>query len=128
MGRVARVVVVVCGAIVVVQAVALWAATGRGVFTIHFDPARDARERAAATEGVAALFDDTGLQDEAGKLETMPNAFRFGLLPSAYPWRLWDRDLPSVLTVGGPALLCSLVALLAPALRRRTVSTGAGGA
>jgi hypothetical protein len=120
MARIARLVIAVCGALVALQALALWNATGRGAWTIHFDPARAEREQAASSAGVADLFDDTGLQDAAGKLERVPNEFRFGLLPSTYPWRVWDKDFPSVATVGGPGALAALLALALPLLTRRT--------
>lgn len=128
MARFARFVIVVCGALVAVQALALWNATGRAAWTMHFDRARAERESVAADSGVAALFEDTGLQDAAGRLEAPPNEFRFGLLPSTYPWRVWDKDMPSVATVGGAALLCSVLALAGPTLRRRPVRTGDAGA
>lgn len=97
-----------CCALIVALSLLLWNATGRAGFTRFRDETRAAREQAAGS--VADLFEDTGLGGDRGvRVEDVPNSFAFGLLPSTYPWRVWDVHLASVVTIAGPAALTALV-------------------
>lgn len=113
--------VLVCLAMVAGQAVWLWDSTGRAVFTRYHDPQREKRE---SVGGLAELFEDTGLEDETGPLETVPNRFTLGLLPSG-----GDHHMISVATLAAPLLLAAvLFALNGRPSRKRRSSGGPGGA
>jgi hypothetical protein len=88
--------ILICLAMVAVQAVWLWASTGHAVLTRYHDPLREKNE---AGGGLAALFEGTGLEDETGPLETVPNRFTLGMLPSGT-----DKHIISVLTLSAPLL------------------------
>ena len=95
------------GVAVAAQALVLWSATGRAAWTRYHDPERAAAEAEAAEGSLADLFEDTGVHDDAGgALETLPNAFALGLLPSGP-----DRHAISVLTLAGPGALIALWSL-----------------
>lgn len=111
MSRAARLVVVLGALLVIAQSLILWHATGRAGFTRYFDEAREA-ERAQREPSLADLFEGTGLHDERGVLEDLPNRFALGLLPSGP-----DHHAVSVFTLVAPATLALLAALL---LRPRT--------
>lgn len=113
---VARIVAFGCCALVAWQAFLLWSATGRAGFTRYHDAARAAEE--AASGGVADLFEGTGLEDETGSLEEVPNDTALGALPGAYPWMVHDRHFVSLATLGVPAALAGALILIEPALRR----------
>ncbi|TVQ64166.1 MAG: hypothetical protein EA379_02450 [Phycisphaerales bacterium] len=108
----ARIVIAVCAVGVLVQAVALWRATGGAGFTRYFDEARAARE-AAQEPSLSDLFEGTGLDDAHGKMEAVENRFALGLLPSGP-----DKHAVSVLTLALPSLLALGVAA-SPWGRRR---------
>ena len=109
-----------CCALVIAQGVLLWDATGRAGYTRFADAERAAREAAAGS--VAELFADTGLTDGDVRVAEVPNGFALGLLPSTYPWRIWDPHLASVVTLAAPAFLVSVVAFLRTRGRERVVS------
>lgn len=97
-----------------VLAFLLWDATGRAGWTRYRDADRAEREAAAAEESLADLFEDTGVNDELGALDTVPNEFALGMLPSG-----GGRHLVSLATIAVPSLLGAAWILLAPAVRRR---------
>ncbi|RMH25771.1 MAG: hypothetical protein D6693_08340 [Planctomycetota bacterium] len=101
----------VCAAAVIAMTLMLWNATGRAVYTQQYDPDRAARE-AASTNDLASQFGDMELpSDSAVSIEPVPNRFRLGLLPSTYPWDIFNPDIVSVLTLATPALLIALMQL-----------------
>lgn len=103
----------VCCALVMAQTLLVWNSTGRAGFTRLPDPSRAARSADAAS--VADLFADTGLGGDADvRVSDVPNEFALGLLPSTYPWRIWDAHLASVVTIGVPAALIGLIAASGP--------------
>jgi hypothetical protein len=105
-----RLLVLVLGLAIAAQAVALCAATGWRALT-RFPSAEIA---SGGQDGdLAGLFDEAGLNDSRGKLESLPNEFTFGLLPSP----TLGPEALSVASVGGPALLLALMALV-PSRRR----------
>ncbi len=108
----ARMVAVSCCVLILAQTMLVWNSTGRAGYTRFRDEARAARE--AGSPGAADLFADTGLGGASGvAIAVIPNEFALGLLPSTYPWRVWDPHIVSVLTIGAPALLCGAVGLRA---------------
>ncbi len=115
--------VLTCLALVAGEAVWLWCATGRAVFTRYHDPER---EKAESAGGLAELFEGTGLEEETGPLETVPNRFTLGLLPSG-----GDRHIISVATLSAPLLLAVVLLTIEWVLhrrsRRRTSADSAGG-
>ena len=118
-----RLLILLACAAVALQTVVLWSATGRAAFTRHFDEGRAQREAGAPGESLADLFEGTGLNDDAGEIETTPNRFALGLLPSTYPWAVWDKHFASVATIAGPA---AFIALLTLWPRRRGARRAAG--
>ncbi len=123
---VAWAIVMLCGLSVCAQAVALWRATRIDGFTFtrYHDEARAAREANAPGESLADLFADTGIEDNTGAVETVPNRFMLGLLPGGS-----DKHAISVLTLAGPGALVSLIAVLglAASLRRSSPSADRAG-
>ena len=105
----ARLVVIACACAIALQAHTLWRETriDNYTFTRYYDPARDSRSPAdPLAGGLSDLFADTGLEDNTGRMEEIPNRFMLGLLPAGP-----GRDAISVLTLAGPALLIALLAL-----------------
>ena len=107
-----RIAMLAAGGLLIVQSLALWDSTGRAMFTRYVNEERAAAEAQAAQSDVASLFDDAGLNEGFESIELPPNHFALGLLPATYPWRVWDRDLFSVMTVAGPGALLIVFALL----------------
>jgi hypothetical protein len=95
-----RAVVFLCSLATIAASLILWNATGRAVWTMYRDPARDERP---GGESLEDLFEEAGV----APLETAPNEFRFGMLPSGVA----DRNIVSVATVAGPAALAALAAI-----------------
>lgn len=110
-----------CALALCVQTVMLWHATRieHMTFTRYHDPDRAAREAEASEESLADLFEGTGIEDNTGALETVPNRFMLGLLPGGS-----GKHAISVLTLAGPAGLIALVSLvgLLASLRRSSPS------
>ena len=77
------------------------------MFTRYYDPEL-ARYRQSEQE-IDRLFAEAGLKATAGLIDRVPNRFQFGMLPGAEPWRVWDGQFVSVLTVAVPALSVALV-------------------
>lgn len=104
-----KMVVLACSLAVVSLSLSLWSATGRQMYTRLYD--RDRAEREAANgNNLASLFEDTTpLPGASAPIAEVPNRFMFGLAPSTYPWRLFDPELLSVLTLAGPAVLIGLI-------------------
>ncbi len=117
MRRFSRLIIAVCGTTIVIQAVALWHATGGHVFT-RYDGSVSASDM-RRQESFAKRFEGTGLQDDTGPMPSEAVGFRFGLLPATYPWRLWDPYFVSLLTVGGPACLAIAAVARIDSLSRR---------
>jgi hypothetical protein len=103
-----RVVVIACAGAIALQAVTLWRETRieNLTFTRYYDPARDGASSREPGGGLSDLFAGTGLEDNTGTMETIPNRFMLGLLPAGP-----GRDAISVLTLAGPAALIALLAL-----------------
>ncbi|MGD9693046.1 MAG: hypothetical protein AB7G17_09685 [Phycisphaerales bacterium] len=121
---VARWTILLCCALVVAQGVLLWDATGRAGYTRFKDTDRAARE--ASAPSAADLFADTGLTDGGDvRVAEVPNGFALGLLPSTYPWRVWDPHLASLVTIAAPALLISVLTLLLTRARKPVASQDA---
>ncbi len=107
-----RSVVFLCSLATIGASLILWSATGRAWWTMYYDPARDERPGGESLEG---LFEEAGV----APLETAPNEFRFGMLPSG----VMDRNVVSVATVAGPGALAALAAICPPRACRRRVDT-----
>lgn len=120
-------VVLLCSLAVCAQAVALWRATRieNMTFTRYFDPARAEREASDQGEGLADLFADTGLEDNTGAIETVPNRFMLGLLPAGP-----GRHAISVLTLAGPGAVIAAISVvgLLSSFRRSSPSADRGAA
>jgi len=104
MGRLIRIVIVLCCTAVIAQAFILYAATGRRAFTRYPSP-----ELAKMHEEQGSL---TSLFDSPSGSEGPPliaNDFTFGLLPSP----ALSPEALSVTTIAGPALLAALLAMFA---------------
>lgn len=112
MRRLARFGIVVLCLAVALQSAILWTATGRAGFTRyrHPEPAAQGEPRSSDLD---ALLAESGLEDAAGPMPIRDNAFAFGLFPAGA-----DEHAISVLTIGGPALLGAVLALL-PTKRKR---------
>ncbi len=115
--------ILLCCALMAAQGVLLWEATGRAGYTRFEDAERAAREASGAS--TADLFANTGLTDGDVRVARVPNGFALGLLPSTYPWRVWDPHVASVSTIVAPAFLVSVAALRLTRARKRVVSQGA---
>lgn len=104
-----RLIVVVCAGAIALQSYTLWRETRiEGyTFTRYYDQARALQQREAKQDGLADLFEGTGLEDNTGAMEEIPNRFMLGLLPAGA-----GRDAVSLLTLAGPALLVALFASL----------------
>lgn len=114
-----RVLVLLLCAAVIEQTLVLWQATGASLFTYHHDPERAAKDR--QTNDLANLFADAG-QESSQAIPPPPNRFMLGLLPSLPPdraWRVWDKDMVSVVTLAGPAAAIALLTLVDWAAARR---------
>lgn len=122
----AWVIVLLCGVAVCAQAVVLWRATRLDgyTFTRYFDEDRAAREAEASEESLADLFAETGLEDNTGPIESIPNRFMLGVLPGGP-----GRDAISVLTLAGPGAIVSVIAFvgLLASLRRSSPSEDRAG-
>ena len=116
-------IVLLCGLSVCAQAVVLWRATRiEGyAFTRYYDEDRAQREAEAVEESLADLFAETGLEDNTGPIESIPNRFMLGVLPGGP-----GRDAISVLTLAGPGALVSVIASggMLASLRRSSSSAG----
>lgn len=99
-----RVLMVVLGAAIAAQTVALCGATGWAVFTRY--PSADL-ERMNADTTLERAFAGTGLNDRLGEMGKIESRFAFGWLPFA----TWGREALSVATVGGPGALLVVVGL-----------------
>lgn len=106
MNRWIRLIIVLCSLAVAAQALWLWQATGGAAFTRYHDPTRETAT--GAGDSLADLFADTGIEEDTGPLEQVPNRFTFGLLPAGA-----DRHLLSVATVVLPSAVTLLLALVA---------------
>lgn len=119
-------IVLVCGLSVCAQAIMLWRATRiEGyTFTRYHDEERARLDAEAQGESLADLFAETGLEDNTGAIEDIPNRFMLGLLPGGS-----GRHAISVLTLAGPGALVSVIALLGllTSLRRSSPSAGRAG-
>ncbi len=106
---VAWAIVLVCGLSICAQAVVLWRATRIEGFTFtrYHDEERAAREAGSDSDSLADLFADTGIEDNTGAVERVPNRFMLGLLPGGS-----DKHAVSVLTLAGPGALVSLIAVV----------------
>jgi hypothetical protein len=95
------------------QAFLLWSATGKAVFTRYHNPDRD---QAATTPSDSArdLFEQTGLEDDTGPIQELPNRFMLGLFPSGP-----DRHFVSLATLTAPLLLALAILWLGPVVSRR---------
>lgn len=103
--RIIGLVLCACSLSALAPTLALWYSTGQAGFTRLHDPSRS-----EAGPSAADLFADTGLAGDADlRVQSVPNRFALGLLPSTYPWRVWDPHLASVATVGVPAALLGVV-------------------
>lgn len=104
-----RLIVVVCAGAIALQSYTLWRETRiEGyTFTRYYDQARAQQQRDAKEESLADLFEGTGLEDNTGAMEEIPNRFMLGLLPAGA-----GRDAVSLLTLAGPALLVMLFAAM----------------
>jgi len=113
----AQAVVMICCVMVITQSFALWSATGRERFTKNLVPSEQTSQETAGDDGgdMGDLFEETGI-DEGGPRIEVTTQRAFGLLPSAYPWRIWDPHLASVATIAGPAVVIAVLALILPAL------------
>jgi hypothetical protein len=107
-----RLITLVCAALIVVQALALCAATGWRALTRF--PQEEIRQATEST-GLDSLFSGTGLNEGKAPTPRLANEFTFGLLPTP----ALSPEAISVATVAGPAALVGLVALL-PRKRRKT--------
>jgi hypothetical protein len=120
---VAWAIVLLCGLAVCAQAVMLWHATRIEGFTFtrYHDEERAAREDDSAGAALADLFEGTGIEDNTGAVEAVPNRFMLGLLPGGS-----DKHAISVLTLAGPGALVSLIAFvgLLGSFRRSSPSAG----
>ena len=105
-----RLVVLVFGLAVAVQAVVLCAATGWSLLT-RFPTEELARS--SRDGSLSALFDEAGLNEGRGKLGNIGNEFAFGWLPSP----TFGPEALSVASIGGPGLLLALLAVV-PSRRR----------
>jgi hypothetical protein len=103
MGRAARILIVLCSALLVAQSLMLCAATGWRSFTRFPD---DGLRQMHDQEGSLSSLFPTASDQEPPRL--IANEFSFGLLPSP----TLSAEAVSVATVGGPALLAGLVALI----------------
>jgi hypothetical protein len=124
MGRrwnILRLVVALLGVAIITQAMLLWNATGRARLTRYYDPSREASAPTQERTDLEALLNEAGVNDGFEEIEVPENRFAFGLLPSTYPWRLWDPYVLSVATVVTPAALIVLLSLC-PVRRRREAS------
>ncbi len=124
---VAWAIVLLCGLAVCAQAVVLWRATRIEGFTFtrYHDEQRAAREEEReAGDGLADLFAETGLEDNTGAIETVPNRFMLGLLPGGS-----DKHAISVLTLAGPGAVVAFIAFvgLVGSFRRSSPSAGRAG-
>jgi hypothetical protein len=99
-----RTLMVVLGAAVAAQAVALCGATGWAVFTRY--PSADL-ERMNSDTTLERAFSGTGLNDKLGEMDKIESQFAFGWLPVA----TWSPEALSVATLGGPGALLVLVGL-----------------
>jgi hypothetical protein len=105
-----RLLVFALGLGIAFQAVVLCGATGWRALT-RFPSAEIAKT--SSDGALSALFDDAGLNEDRGRMESLTNEFTFGWLPSP----TFGPEALSVASVGGPGLLAALVALL-PSRRR----------
>jgi hypothetical protein len=123
---VAWAIVLVSGLAVCAQAVVLWRATRIEGFTFtrYHDEDRAARENERAGDDLSDLFAETGLEDNTGAVEAVPNRFMLGLLPGGS-----DKHAISVLTLAGPGALVSVIALvgLLGSFRRSSPSADRAG-
>ncbi len=117
LGRGAQVVVVLLCVALIAQSFALWSATGRERFTKNLVPSEQpAQEQAADDAGeMGDLFEETGI-NEGGETIEVTTERAFGLLPAAYPWRIWDPHFASVATIAGPAAVIAILVLILPML------------
>jgi hypothetical protein len=106
-----RLLVFVLGLGVAAQAVALCGLTGWRVLTRY--PSEEIA-RTSEDGALSSLFDDAGLNEGRGRMESITSEFAFGWLPSP----TLGPEALSVVSVGGPGLLMALVALV-PSRRRR---------
>lgn len=114
---IARWVVILACFGVAAEAYLLWSATGRAGFTRYHDADRAAREAAAKDKSLGDLFEGPGLEDTTGPMQSPPNGFALGLLPSG-----GGEHLVSLVTLAGPALVAGVLALVQPLLVGRTAS------
>jgi hypothetical protein len=130
LGRVFRAtawaIVLATGLSVCAQAIVLWRATRiEGyTFTRYHDEERALLDAQAQGESLADLFAETGLEDNTGAIEDIPNRFMLGLLPGGS-----GKHAISVLTLAGPGALISVIALfgLLASFRRSSPSEGRAG-
>ena len=111
MPLITRILVLLCSLLIVVQALALCAATGWRSLTRF--PQEEIRQ-STENQGFDSLFNQTGLNDGKPPAPRLANHFTFGLLPTP----ALNAEAISVTTVAGPAALMGLLALL-PRRRRR---------
>lgn len=103
MNTLLRIVCVLFGVLILAQALALWNATGRELFTAY--PNKERAQMQKYDAAAAALFPPEEGEDPAQNVTT--NDFYFGLFPSGL-----DKHAASVASIGGPALAMTLAALL----------------
>lgn len=101
MARMVRILIIFCCAAIVAQCFILYVATGSRVFTRY--PTTDLAQMHEQQGSLTSLFDD----GSAGPA-LIPNDFSFGLLPSP----ALSPEALSVTTIGGPALVAALLAVL----------------
>ena len=111
MSTITRIIVLFCSLIIVVQALALCAATGWRALTRF--PQEEIRQ-STENQGLDSLFSQTGLNEGKAPTPRLANHFTFGLLPTP----ALNAEAISVATVAGPAALVGLFAIL-PRRRRR---------
>jgi len=99
-----RAAIVILGALVAGQAVALCGATGWEWFTRF--PSDDLARMNQSTE-LEHAFEGSGLNSRLGPMGKIESRFTFGWLP--FP--TWGREALSVATVGGPGAALVLIGL-----------------
>lgn len=124
MGRrwnILRIVVALLGVAIIAQALLLWNATGRARLTRYYNPSQAPAAPTQEQSDLEALLNEAGVNDGFESIEIPENRFAFGLLPSTYPWRVWDPYALSVATTAAPAALIVLLSLC-PLRRKRDAS------
>lgn len=116
-------ILLVCGLSICAQSIVLWRATRIDgyTFTRYHDEQRARRDAEAQGESLADLFAETGLEDNTGAIGDIPNRFMLGLLPGGS-----GKHAISVLTLAGPGVLVSVIAMagLLVSVRRSSPSAG----